>query len=237
MLKQKFIKLCGSMLLAVATLLPVAGVQAKDINISTSDYGYGDYVVRVTGTGISGSDEDSVLFRYYPVSAEVTEDTETGDYYADLSYNADDGTETSTGQVSKIVISVYDENGNPVEGMSSIEVTPPTTRVKLPFAEDGLKSGKYEIRIAAYDREGELLYKPYVVWVEYSAILVPDTGDIFRGLNISKIDYLTTGLIIFGIVAVAGFVFISKNDKRKATATRLGAKAKAKTKSSNRKRK
>ena len=86
-----------------------------------------------------------------------------------------------------------------------------------------MPTGNYTVEITAYNAEGELLYgKPYYTSVYYEAIPVPDTGGMFVGLNISKTDYLITGLIIFSVTAVLGFVFVAKGrgNKNRLTARR-----------------
>jgi hypothetical protein len=42
---------------------------------------------------------------------------------------------------------------------------------------------------------------------------VPNTGGFFESLNVSKADYLATGLIIFFTVGLSGIVFIAKNKR------------------------
>ena len=207
----------------IDSLVPdyVAGSGEYNLDLDAEGYGYGEYVLTVRGIGYDGvSDEDIRKFSYYPLYAEATEDEETGNYNLDLTYKADDGTEDG-GKVAKIEINVYDENGKLVEKMSPIKVTPPTTQVKLPFADLGLPSGKYTVAVSAYDKEGEKLYKDFLLTIDYEAITVPktaDTGGLFQSLNISKMDYLATGLIIFFLVAIGGVVFIAKTGKKKAPA-------------------
>ena len=221
-IRNKIIGLLSLVLVVAATLTCGASVSAKDIDIDVNNYGYGKYVVTAHGVGYAGAyDEDMVVFWYLPVYAEVTEDENTGNYKVDLDYNADDGSGggggTSTGDVASIEVNVYDSNGNLVKELSPIKVTPPTKSIELPFGDYGLPSGTYTIKISAYDKNGNELYEPYVITIEYKAIPVPDTGMFFQNLNISRTDFLVTGLIIFGIVGVGGAIFISKRNKSKRT--------------------
>jgi len=195
---------------------------AKDYNVdlNAAEYDYGDYILTVRGVGAGGVvvDEDSVAFSFYPVVADAEEDEETGNYEADLDYHQG-GEEDSDKEVASIEVNVYDENGNLVEEMSPITVTPPQTKVELPFGDLGLPSGTYTVVVTSYGENGELLYTPYVFIIEYKAteIEVPktaDTGGLFQSLNISKTDYLITGLVVFFIVALGGAVFIVKNGKK-----------------------
>lgn len=195
-------------------------VSAKTIDISKSDYGYGKYVVRAKGTGYADAyDEDLVMFYYLPVYAEIEEDEDNNTYYVDLEYTADDGTPESEGEVVKIVLNVYDGDGNLVTELSPITVYPPTTRVEIPIADTDLPSGEYTVEVIAYNADGEQLYEPYILKFYYEAIAVPDTGALFGNLNISKTDYLITGLLIFLSAAGLGIAFVMKNRNSKA---RLG---------------
>ena len=219
-IKNKLIGMCGALLLAVAALVPVGSAAAKDIDIDVSTYGYGKYVVTARGDALDGVfDEDLVVFYYLPAYAEVTE--ENGNYYLDVQYDADDGSEDpeTTGLVAKVGVNIYGEDGKEVP-FSPITITPPTTRVELPFTEYGLESGTYKIVVKAYDRYGNQLGNDYVFTVTYDSgeTPVPNTGSLTGDMNISKTDYLITGLIIFGLVAIAGVLFIIRSDKSKTNA-------------------
>ncbi len=187
-----------------------------DAGLLGAEFGYGDYVINVKGTNEDGVyDEDLVSFTYIPLVADLEEDEDTGKIYADMEYNADDGTDDSDGDVATIIINVYDKDGNLVEGLSPIEVTSPTTKVELPFEKYNVPSGKYTIAFTPYDRDNNKLYKPYILTLDYEAIVVPNTGGFFRELNISKEDYLITGLLVFFIVGVVALGIILKDNKRK----------------------
>ena len=67
--------------------------------------------------------------------------------------------------------------------------------------------------ISAIDPNGNLLYDAWDVVFVYDPMLVPNTGGLFAGLNISKVDYLVTGLIAFGMVGIFGIWFILKDRK------------------------
>ena len=221
-IQNKLVGTLGVMLLAfataLATLSPAGNVFAKDIDINTSDYGYGGYVVSVRGEGVEGAwDGDAVTFYYYPAYAELVK--EDGKYYLDLYYNGDDGSTDpeDTGEVASITVRIYDADGNEVP-FSPITVTPFTTRVELPFEEYGLDEGEYTIEVYAYNRDGTLLSAPYTFVVNFEIedeVAVPDTGGLFQGTNISKTDYLITGLVAFGLIAIAGVMFIVRSDRKK----------------------
>ena len=185
-----------------------------------TNYGYGDYVVTASGSGVAGEpDESTLVFSYYPFDMSVVNND--GDVDIDLVYVPDDGTDETEGNVAQIVINIYDENGNPV-GPSPIVVPAPGTHVDIDLNEYGLPSGTYTIEAVAYDRNGTMLYKPITRTIIYEAQLipVPDTCSMMGNLNVSKTDYLITGLIIFGIVGTGGAIFITKHDKKSKAKSR-----------------
>lgn len=207
----------------LAILIPTGAASAKTIDIDASEYGYGKYIVSVKGVGYDGVyDEDSVLFYYLPVYAEEEVDSVTGKHYVNMEYAVDNGEteegEELTGEVARIIINVYDKDGKLVEALSPIEVLPPVTKVEIPFAAKELPSGTYTISVSAYGIDGGELYKPYVLTTEYKAAEVPDagapdTGGLFQNLNISKEDYLVSGLIIFFVLGIVAFGIVARNKK------------------------
>ena len=168
-------------------------------------FGYGPYVISVMGVGHEGvTDTDALSFEYLPVYAEVSKDEESDDSYLDVHYDEEN--------VDKIKINVY-QNGNLV-----FQIDPesyPVGRIKLPFDEHGLDEGLYTVELIAYDREGKQLYKPFVLKVKYEPefIATPDTGSVMQNLNISKTDYLITGILIFTAVVIIGVTLILRSGK------------------------
>ena len=202
------------------------GTMPLSLDFSGGEFDYGDYVITVKGTGHGGvTDESSIAFSYVPVTADITEDEETGDTTIILDYDPDTGAPEDDGKVAKIEINIYDEDGNLVKP-SPIIVNAPTKEIVIPFADYNLPSGKYRIELTAYDRHNNILYRRISFYYVYNALpvpgtggddedtKVPDTGEILHGLNISRSDYLLTGLIIFLIVGVGGAVFIVKREQK-----------------------
>lgn len=175
--------------------------------------GYGDYVVRFIGDGLDGVQcEDAVTFSYYPVTTTLDINEVTDEVYVDLDYNLEDE------DIDYLIIRVYDEKGNLVSPLSPIKVPRGTTRTELPLIDYGVPSGKYKIETTAYDAEGEAIYLPYIMYLNYTAPAspdVPNTGGATTGggLNISKTDYLITGMIIFFMAGFAGIYFIVRDKK------------------------
>lgn len=181
------------------------------VNLDLSEYGYGEYVISIIGEGLEGTPaEDYAAFSYYPMDSTVEQDSPEGDPSVILDYD-DKNTD-----INKIVINVYDENGDLVKGLSPITVMPGNKNVSLPFAENNLPTGKYRIEVIAYNKDNISIYHSSET-INYQApdedMAVPNTGSLFGSLNVSQSDYLVTGLLIFFIAGIGGIAFILK-DKR-----------------------
>lgn len=188
----------------------IPGTYSTPLDLLAEDYGYGEYRVEIVGIGFNDvKDFETVEFALYPVVGEANE-VDDGKVYLDLQYD------TENENINTIGINIYDENGNLVNVLSPITVNTPDMRVELPFAENNLPTGNYRIEITAYNAEGEALYKPYITYYYYEMIPVPNTGALFSNLNISRTDYLVTGLIIFFLAAILGIVFIVKGRSNKS---------------------
>lgn len=211
------------------------------IDLSGAEYGYGDYVITVEGYGPDGvPSSDSVSFGYYPVyvDIETTPGTPGGDDGGDgtggggTDGGGTDGTggasggdytlnfeyDTESGMAVPIGATVLINNNDDGRLVKEMAVEPfPTDTYRLVFANYGLPSGTYKITVrVAYSYNGKIYYVDYTYIVTYKAasMAVPDTGGILGNLNISKSDYLVTGLIVFGIVGVAGFVSVARRGKK-----------------------
>ena len=193
-------------------------VSAKTLDISRTKNGYGEYTLTARATDANGiSAERSVTYYYLPVVGEIVEGEEDGEYVIDLDYDDDDGSESGLDDVKLIEIIITDDEGNPIESIPPIYVEPPQVEVVLDFDEYGLEDGEYMILINAYgDDTTKPLYEPYIIKVKYDGsevIVVPNTGNVTQTLNIMKNDYLVTGLIVFGIIALSGIVIVSKKNR------------------------
>lgn len=186
-----------------------------NLNLGESPFGYGDYTIRVIGEGTSGTDEDIVRFTYTPFDAELEEDEEKDKTDVDLEY-IDSETGSDEDRIGKFIIEVYDKDGKLVSPLSPITALPPETKVNLPFEKYDLEPGLYTIKVIAYNRDNEELTVRYLVKEikEDKKVPVPDTGRIMNGLNVSKEDFLTSGLILFLAIGLGGIFFINKRSKR-----------------------
>jgi hypothetical protein len=176
----------------------------QTINLLGENYGYGEYKITEKATGFDGiTNTQIVSFSFIPVYGEAYEDESDGLTYLDLHYDTDNK------EIDTISVNIYNSNGDLVKVISPIKVKTPGIRVELPFIENGLPSDTYTIEIIALNKKGEMLYgKPYFTTVDYQTIPAPNTGSLFKGINISKMDYLITGLLIFASAVILGLVFV-----------------------------
>lgn len=185
-----------------------SGTFTYDLDLNGDNYGYGKYEIIVEGTSEMTYDvEDTLTFTYYPVTVSAEENDTNGKIEATLDYD-----ETNE-NIKEIVLEVYDENGN-ITKIPAITVLPPQKVVELPFAQYNLPDGKYTIKATAYNQSGEVMYIAYDYLFYYKKTGVPNTGGLLGGLNISKADYLITGLIIFSLTGAAGLWFVAKNKRK-----------------------
>ena len=204
---------------------PEPGATSSTIPINLyEEFGYGDFVIEIIATNAEGgNDRDAISFKMIPITGTAEQDDNTGDVNVDLNYDGDNV------EIDYIDINVYDKDHNLVTAISPLRVPRPSKTVKLPFEEHNLPDGKYYIEITATDIAGIPIQPPYVTELDYTAptIPVPDTGGdasgapntggLLVGLNISKSDYLITGLIIFFLFSIFGAIFIArrKQDKKR----------------------
>jgi hypothetical protein len=136
-----------------------------------------------------------------------------------LDFDQDQESLTDDLKIDKVIITVYDENGNPVDGMPPIVVQPPVSKVEIPFDQYGIPEGEYTLVIQPFNSAGEALFDTVTLNINYTGeedIVVPstaDTGGLFKNLNISRADYLISGIGIFLVVGIGGILFIRKHDK------------------------
>lgn len=178
-----------------------AGTENGSFNIPAHGLSYGKYVLSLYAKGAEGTEVfyDSVSVEYIPVIAEAEQNEDDGLVDLDLS--------DFTDEVEKVDIYVDGELIATVDKKDFDET------VKLDFGER--TSGEYKIEVIAKDAENKTLYKAYEINVHYEGLEAPNTGFFFQGLNISKEDYLITGLIIFFVFGVVAFGIVARGSKRK----------------------
>lgn len=106
------------------------------------------------------------------------------------------------------LVSVYDANGNLLfnleNGYSDQGFTIPM---------EGLEYGEYTGTIMYRNAAGELIgdTMPFQIIYNPETPVVPDTGNFFQGLNLTREDYLISGLAIFVAVSVLAFWLVKRN--------------------------
>ena len=190
---------------------PAAGNSPKyPLDLSGEGYGYGEYQITVGGVGFDGIiAEDTVTFSFYPVYGEVSDPNNSGNYNVKVYY--DENSEN----LDTIEINVYGPDGELVAALSPQRLKAPESEAELPFAELGLPSGEYTVRISALDADGNELYIPYGISISYTKkedlVPAPDTGRLFGGANISGADVAVTGLVVLVVVSAIAIAMILKN--------------------------
>ena len=161
--------------------------------------------------------EDTVEFEYRPVSID------NGAYEQGGVSTDDDGELVLHVDTDSVVATVkfelQDLDGNPVIGpdgqpivltYNAGEMNP----LEIDLAALGIPQGEYRFRVTSYDASGAQVGGVYYLYVHFFAANLPQVpntgGSIFAGLNLSRSDYLISGLIIFGLAAGIGFFILRR---------------------------
>lgn len=130
--------------------------------------------------------------------------------------------------VYSLLLQVYDASGNPVfvnkDGVEEpilvardkFDLTNGSYKTNLPMSKYGAKSGWYELVAIAYGQDGKevISMNTYRFYYDANTPNVPGTGTVMENLNISRSDYVATGLIAFGAVAVFGVYLVARRSRR-----------------------
>lgn len=206
--------------------------QEFDFNIGGLDTSQADCTLRADATSNDGGIvSDVVTFKYRSLYVQIKDEkAENGDPIADVRMSDD---------VYSLVVQVYDKQGNPVFitkdgkeeplliGRDQFNMDTLQLDVVLPMGKYGALAGEYDLVITAYGDDGKTVvsmntnrftYDPGKIPVDPDdsdggkTPEVPGTGSVLGDLNISRIDYILTGLIAFGaIVAFAIYLAFRKN--------------------------
>ncbi len=169
-------------------------------------YEYGKYIISAEAIASDGSStvpDDYVTFEYLPVIVTVEEDTTTGDYTVTVVSHGDDVDSVEV-YLEGVIVGTLDKDNLDKPVVFSMADKP---------------SGTYTITVVAKDADGNVLYIPLTITINYEAIEIPDagkpdTGGLFKNVEISKEDYLTTGVIIFFILGIVAFGVVAKGKKK-----------------------
>lgn len=205
----------------------VTGVVNKAVEVPMAE-GDVSCVAEMSATGLSNEPyNDSVSFTFRAMSL-INPGTEDGPVKPPV--NPDEPCEGPTcgkvdkdnnpivegvvsDDVEKVTVQVYDADNNPIFVDKDGNETPLVTTkdalkdgkllITLPMSEYDAKPGKYVAIFTATNSDDKVI-STNTYWFEYMPkVEAPGTGSIFKDLNLSRADYLLTGLVAFG--AAAGF--------------------------------
>lgn len=186
-----------------------------NFTLDLNDYGgTGVYVFRSTITSETGTTkEDAVQFTYAAIDADQADVKTDGTTVGfKVSYTAG---------IKSVAYQLRDANGNFI-GDRYITNTPTpntggTLNLSIDFTNLNLPSGTYTIYIEGYDgldASGDLIDTASVKF-DYTAPtpVTPGTGAIMSALNISRADYLITGLIGFVAISIVALIAIRRSKR------------------------
>ena len=173
---------------------------------------YGKYTFTIRGSGNDSFDEDSISFEFVPVEVEEVTKTEEGDPIIEIDYDSD--------EVCYVMVQAYLKPGltpifDPPLSVALSSVDDKT--INIPFTEHNAKTGDYQIEIESYScLDQTKIYEPLIIPFTYTEPEVPDvpkTGALLEKLNISKTDYLISGLLVFFFAGIGLLIFVKKKSK------------------------
>lgn len=189
----------------------------------TSLGGYGNYIIKAMlgdgeGDAFQLKAEDSVLFNYYPAKVDTVTSETNGDPVYIVEFNDD---------TDIIKIQAYSKDGNKPLFDPEITYQIPNprpadnkARIVLPFSSYGATSGDYVVKITLYSKNNpsqplsDTIVSNLNNYNPPSAPAVPNTGGILGQINLSRADYLITGLAIFFLAAIVGLKILLPKKKQ-----------------------
>ena len=114
-----------------------------------------------------------------------------------------------------------DSNGNFIGDKFTVNTSTPdaggTMDLMIDFGSLNLASGDYTIYIQGFDgfdASGDLIDTASVKFrYDAPSPKVPDTGSLLSALNISRVDYLITGLIGFVAISIVALIAIRRSKR------------------------
>lgn len=206
----------------VGSFTPTENSGVNTFTVNLDGYGgFNNYRLTSVAYGNNGAQrEDTVAFAYRAINV----------YYNGLNDNEDPQLKAEVNEkVDKIQVQVYDKDNNPVfvdeNGVehpiivdkSAIDPETGELLIDLPFKEYGVPEGDYRAVVVTYDENDVILSidtVPFTYKLRGSTPEVPNTGSMLENLNISRLDYLLTGLIAFGAVAGFAIYLICRKNRR-----------------------
>ncbi len=119
----------------------------RTINLDLDNYGYGNFIITVSGDGRYGADEDTIMFDYVPVDIEAEQPAIDEDPVATYVYD--------TNKTDSAVLNVYTDEEELITSLADIPVTIGEFSSILPFEANGMEEGFYKVEIVTYDNNGD----------------------------------------------------------------------------------
>ncbi len=205
----------------INTFSPTNDYGTHTFQIDTAAYSETDrdYKLTVRGYNPYGAmREDAVTFKYRAVAATINGAAENGDPKLEVDINE---------EVEKISILAYDKAGNAlfvdengkevpiILGRDAIDPKTGKILVQLPFEKYGAEPGEYTIAVNAYNADDEIISMVTTI-ANYAPALpeTPNTGSLLGNLNITRVDYILTGLIAFSLVAGFALYLVCRKNRR-----------------------
>lgn len=200
---------------------PTDDAGTYSFSLDVTPYGFRSYELHtlVVGYDDVSRETDTVSFTYKGVVVDPgTGKTEGGD--PTIGVEISDDTE-------KVIVTIFDKDGKPITDkdgrpieieLGRTDIDPETGKilVDLPFDKYGIPAGDYTAVVSAYDKDGKLVSVSHVGF-DYAPVTpdTPNTGMLSIGdLNISRIDYLVTGLIAFTVAVGFAIALVYRRSRR-----------------------
>lgn len=180
---------------------------------------YGGTGVYIFESDMIGIDDlpltDSVKFTYAAIQAETPVVSPTG---ATINYRVN-----YTSGVKSLTYQIFDMNNNPISQPVNVNTTDPAAGgfmdIEIDATNLSLETGKYQIMTIGFAGEGGTgqTIGTSIVTFDYTSPdspVVPDTGSLLASLNISRADYLITGIIGFTAISVAALFIVLKSKSK-----------------------
>ena len=165
---------------------------------------FGEYTITATVVSLDGTPVNNYLtFAYLPVTGEIRDNVDGTSYIGVTGVNE---------QVAKVEVKTA--KGVVVGSATISQLTANNIKIQLNLDEVGCQEKLYLYSYA--DGEVTPMFEPYLMTTECLTppdTGAPDTGGLFQNLNISREDYLITGLIVFFVLGIVGIGVVAKNRK------------------------
>lgn len=189
---------------------------SASVPVDLDEYGsFGNFTFTVKTTADDYFAEDSVNIDYVVLDVEDAGKAENDDPIIDIVKYSD--------KIDILLIQAYKQSdGEPLfdpEFPQLIAELNADGTIVLPFEDNNAENGKYLIVVTGYtvDEGGnpDVEIGMDSVLIDYQReeepIVVPDTGELLKNLNISQTDYIITGVIVFMIITGGVLVYMKKS--------------------------